>query len=423
MCIGNSNSAVTAAIKQVADMYDVRPISGTLMHQMKQYVIDGKKMILLKELEQDQQKVEACTFETGEVYAIDIAMSTGDGKPRDMGMRTTVYKRAVDQKYALKNQASRAFFNEVNKRYPTLPFSTRSLPDEKAAKLGVRECVTHGLMLPYPVLHERKGDFVAHTKFTVLLLPNGTLQITGLPPVTFNALVASGKVSAEGVQTLNGNIGKILFEQYQAEHPDAKLPENIAEILNEKKPENKKKAKKMADAEEEERPSDLTYITHYRDLTTCDPFIPSEFSSRMHAVGGREDAWEYTRNGFLAETPSTFIVEGRYFLDSRNFSDLVITTAAVREAVTKYNDEVVGVVTVLDGEEVPELVVIVVAGDRGILPKLAGSFPPLRWVTLDHTMLSLDKARDHIFQLDSIENRDQLYSTIVGGKLFGRFTI
>lgn len=76
---------MTAAIKQVADMYDVRPISGTLMHQMKQYVIDGKKMILLKELEPDQQKVENCTFETGEVYAIDIAMSTGDGKPRDLG--------------------------------------------------------------------------------------------------------------------------------------------------------------------------------------------------------------------------------------------------------------------------------------------------------------------------------------------------
>ena len=54
---GNTNTQVTAAIKQVADMYDVRPISGTLMHQMKQYVIDGKKMILLKELEPDQQKV------------------------------------------------------------------------------------------------------------------------------------------------------------------------------------------------------------------------------------------------------------------------------------------------------------------------------------------------------------------------------
>lgn len=55
--VGNTNTAVTAAIKQVADMYDVRPISGTLMHQMKQFVIDGKKMILLKEVEPDQQKV------------------------------------------------------------------------------------------------------------------------------------------------------------------------------------------------------------------------------------------------------------------------------------------------------------------------------------------------------------------------------
>jgi hypothetical protein len=53
---------VTAAIKQVAEMYDVRPISGTLMHQMKQYVIDGKKMILLKELEPDQQKVRRASI-------------------------------------------------------------------------------------------------------------------------------------------------------------------------------------------------------------------------------------------------------------------------------------------------------------------------------------------------------------------------
>jgi methionine aminopeptidase len=83
---------VTAAIKQIAELYNVRSITGTLMHQMKQYVIDGKKMILLRELEQDQQKVEACTFETGEVYAIDIAMSTGDGKPRDLG---TYYGTAV----------------------------------------------------------------------------------------------------------------------------------------------------------------------------------------------------------------------------------------------------------------------------------------------------------------------------------------
>jgi methionine aminopeptidase len=81
---GNTNHQVTQAIKEVADAFDVRPISGTLMHQMKQYVIDGNKMILLRE--EPEQKVETCTFESGEVYAIDIAMSSGEGRPRETGM-------------------------------------------------------------------------------------------------------------------------------------------------------------------------------------------------------------------------------------------------------------------------------------------------------------------------------------------------
>lgn len=80
---GNTNKQVTQAIQEVADAFDVRPISGTLMHQMKQYVIDGNKMILLRE--EPEQKVEACTFESGEVYAIDIAMSSGEGRPRETG--------------------------------------------------------------------------------------------------------------------------------------------------------------------------------------------------------------------------------------------------------------------------------------------------------------------------------------------------
>ena len=35
-------------------------------------------------------------------------------------------------------------------------------------------------MTPYPVLHEHKDAKVAHFKCTVLLLPSGTLRVTGL---------------------------------------------------------------------------------------------------------------------------------------------------------------------------------------------------------------------------------------------------
>jgi hypothetical protein len=64
-----------------------------------------------------------------------------------------------------------------------------------AARLGVRECVLHELLLPYPVLNERKDDVVAHVKVTVMILPSGnTSQITGLPPSTYVDLVKSGVV-------------------------------------------------------------------------------------------------------------------------------------------------------------------------------------------------------------------------------------
>jgi hypothetical protein len=46
--------------------------------------------------------------------------------------------------------------------------------------MGVTECVTHGLLTPYPVLHEQKDAKVAHFKCTVLLLPSGTSRVTGL---------------------------------------------------------------------------------------------------------------------------------------------------------------------------------------------------------------------------------------------------
>ncbi len=82
------------------------------MYQMKRYVIDGNKNIVLRE--DPETKVDKCTFEAGEVYAIDVALTTGEGKPRDtVNKRTTVYKRMVDRKYALKIPSSRKFFNEV----------------------------------------------------------------------------------------------------------------------------------------------------------------------------------------------------------------------------------------------------------------------------------------------------------------------
>lgn len=183
---GAKNTDVTAAVERVAEAYGVKPVHSVRMHQMKRYVLDGVKEVALQAPNPDdetEEKLPDCTFEQNEVYAVDIAMSTGDGKARPGDLRTTVFKRNVEQQYSLKVQASRALLGEVDKRFPTLPFTLRHLTDIRKARLGLPECVSHGLLTPYPSLHDHSGT-VAHFKCTVLLLPSGTTRVTGLelPP-------------------------------------------------------------------------------------------------------------------------------------------------------------------------------------------------------------------------------------------------
>nr|DAD26258.1 TPA_asm: hypothetical protein HUJ06_027726 [Nelumbo nucifera] len=173
---GRKNKDVTDAIQKVAAAYDCKIVEGVLSHQLKQFVIDGNKVIL--NVSSPETRVDDAEFEENEVYAIDIVTSTGDGKPKLLDERqTTIYKRAVDKNYHLKMKSSRFIFSEINQKFPIMPFSARAL-EEKRARLGLVECVNHDLLQPYPVLHEKPGDFVAHIKFTVLLMPNGSDRIT-----------------------------------------------------------------------------------------------------------------------------------------------------------------------------------------------------------------------------------------------------
>merc|ERR1712228_450316 len=106
------------------------------------------------------------------------------GKPKASTLRTTVFKRDLEEKYSLKMKASRTFFSEVNQRFPTLPFTLRA-GDERNWRMGVVECVKHGLFIEYPVLYEKPDEFVAQIKLTALLLPWGNVaRITTGPAPT-----------------------------------------------------------------------------------------------------------------------------------------------------------------------------------------------------------------------------------------------
>uniref|UniRef100_A0A8C2IRP2 Proliferation-associated 2G4, a n=1 Tax=Cyprinus carpio TaxID=7962 RepID=A0A8C2IRP2_CYPCA len=154
---------------------------GMLSHQLKQHVIDGEKTIIQNPTDQQRKDHEKAEFEVHEVYAVDVLISTGEGKARDGGQRTTIYKRDPSKQYGLKMKTSRMFFSEVERRFDAMPFTLRAFEDEGKARLGVVECAKHELLQPFSVLNEKEGEFVAQFKFTVLLMANGPLRITSGP--------------------------------------------------------------------------------------------------------------------------------------------------------------------------------------------------------------------------------------------------
>ena len=107
-----------------------------------------------------------------------MLISTGEGLGREKDAKITIYKK-TDDSYMLKMKTSREFFSQVSKSYGVMPFNIRNCEEEKKARMGVVECVKHQVLQPFNVLYEKEGTFVAQFKFTVLLMPNGPMKITG----------------------------------------------------------------------------------------------------------------------------------------------------------------------------------------------------------------------------------------------------
>jgi curved DNA binding protein len=197
--VGNTNTQVTEAFGKVSSEFECKPVAGVRSHQLKKHVIDGNRCIA--SVESTEEKSESFEFELNEVYCIDVVMSTGEGKAREAELRSTVFKRNVENSYLLKTQKARQFISEVNKRFPALPFTLRAIEDEHVARIGASEAKRHELLEEYPVLKEKDKEFVAQYKFTVLLLPGGTKRITGLP-FPEGQLVSAHEIKDEGLKKL-----------------------------------------------------------------------------------------------------------------------------------------------------------------------------------------------------------------------------
>jgi len=188
---GNETYEITETVSKVGEAFECKPVEGMLSHQLEQNKIDGEKTIIQNPSEPQRKEHDKFEFALHEVYAVDVLISSGEGQGREKDAKITVYKKTEDT-YMLKMKTSREFYSKVSKQFGTMPFNLRSMEEEKKARMGVVECVTHKLIEPFQVLFDKEGAYVAQFKFTVLLMPNGPHKITG------QAFICCNKTSHDG---------------------------------------------------------------------------------------------------------------------------------------------------------------------------------------------------------------------------------
>lgn len=157
----------------ICDGYGVHPTEGVLSHQLKRYVIDGPQVILLKSTLDHQ--VQEFTFKEYEVYAIDVVLTTGQGKLRELQYKPTIFKRHPETDYHVKLTSSKHVLKEIKDKYQTLPFHMKYL-DPKEGRLGMGELLKHNLVETFPVLMEKQSETVVHFKSTFFILKNDTVN-------------------------------------------------------------------------------------------------------------------------------------------------------------------------------------------------------------------------------------------------------
>jgi curved DNA binding protein len=200
LSVGGLNQDVTAKIAAVCEDFGVEPLQGVLSHKMKKHLIDGNETIINKET--PEQRVDDWEFTPGDIFALDVYVTSGEGMAKDVDLRTTVYKREMETMYNLKSKHARAFFHIVNTKYPTLPFSIRGFEDLTGAKVGVKECCTHDLLLDYPVLGEKKGEFIAQFKATIAVQPKSVAILCGGRALNADGIKSDKSVKKEELKTL-----------------------------------------------------------------------------------------------------------------------------------------------------------------------------------------------------------------------------
>ena len=159
-----TQSKITSLLEKVVKSYDCNLVEHTTSWQFERNEVEGKKKIILAP--GDGTKGDG-TPEVGDVWGVEIGVSLGTGKLKEVAERRTTLHRRTTLTYALKRPSSKKILNEAVKKFGTFPFSLRQLEDERDAKVGVVECVRGNVFRAYEVVGDKDAAPVARVLSTI----------------------------------------------------------------------------------------------------------------------------------------------------------------------------------------------------------------------------------------------------------------
>jgi methionine aminopeptidase len=187
-----TQARITDLVQKIAKSYDCQLVENTTIWKFDRNNIESDKKIILAP--GDGVRGEGMP-EVGEVWGVEMGISTGNGKVKSLPNRATLHRR-TETTYGLKRPSSRATLGEIKKKFGTFPFSLRQLDDERAGKVGVVECVRGGVVRQYEVIGSADAEPVSRLFTTVAITKNG-LTVLGGPPALDLEKVKSDKKIAD----------------------------------------------------------------------------------------------------------------------------------------------------------------------------------------------------------------------------------
>lgn len=168
---GSTNFQFNELVCNIAKKYSVTPIQGAISYQISQNSLDCLKQIPINLSASEQAMLTELRFLPNEIYVIDIAFSTGDGKIRTRPelYKTNIYRKMPGNSYQFKFATSRSIFGEISKNFKNFPFHLRNTRDMKKTRMGLYECVKHTSVTPSDVLIEKENESVARFMYTVMI--------------------------------------------------------------------------------------------------------------------------------------------------------------------------------------------------------------------------------------------------------------